>query len=139
MPFILAYGLEAVLPVEVTLHTHCLITFQRELINAALREALDLLPSIQGDDLLHKALYKLRIARLHDRTVKLHPIHVGDFVLHRTEAVACTGEQGKLTKNWEGLYKVIAQIQPSTYRLETADRTLVPQTWHSSNLRKYCH
>jgi len=40
----LAYGSEAILPVEVALHTYHLTTFKEELNNAALREALDLLP-----------------------------------------------------------------------------------------------
>jgi len=48
----LTYGSEAVLPVGVALHTHHLTTFQEQLNNAALREALDLLPSIRGDALL---------------------------------------------------------------------------------------
>ena len=70
-PFMLTYGSEAVLPVEVSLHTHCLTTFQEELNNAAVLEALDLLPSIRGDALLQEALYKRCIAYLYDRAVKL--------------------------------------------------------------------
>jgi len=35
-PFMLAYGLEAMLPTEVALHTHRLTTFQEELNNEAL-------------------------------------------------------------------------------------------------------
>jgi len=67
----LAYESEAFLPVEVALHTQSLTTFQEELKYATLREALDLLPAVRGDALLRAALYKLRIARLHDRAVKL--------------------------------------------------------------------
>ena len=37
--------------------------------NAALHEALDLLPSIHDDALIREALYKLHIARLHNRAV----------------------------------------------------------------------
>ena len=59
---------------EVVLHTHQLTTFQEELKNAVLREALGLLPSIRGDTLLREAFYKLRITRLHSRTVQLQPI-----------------------------------------------------------------
>jgi len=77
----LAYGSEAVLPVEVALHTYQLITFQEELNNAALQEALDLLPSIRADALLREALYKLHIACLHNRSVRLQRIDVGDFIL----------------------------------------------------------
>ena len=105
--------------------------------NTALLEALDLLPSIRGDALLRKALYKLRIVRLHDRTVKLHPINVEDFVLHRTEAVSRTIEHGKLMANREDPYKVTAQISLGTYRLETLEGTPIPRIWHNSNVRKY--
>jgi len=87
-PFMLTYGSEALLPVEVALHTQRLTTFQETLNNVALREALDLLPCVRGDTFLRQALYKLRVARLHDRVVKLHPINVGILVLRRTEAVA---------------------------------------------------
>jgi len=48
----LAYGSETILPVEVELHTQRMTTFQEELNNAALREALDLLPVIRRDTLL---------------------------------------------------------------------------------------
>jgi len=46
--FMLGHGSEVVQPVEVALHTHRLTTFQEKLNNAALREALDLLPSVRG-------------------------------------------------------------------------------------------
>ena len=98
-PFMLAYGLKAIVPIDVALYTHCLTTFQEELNNEALREALDLLPAIRGDACLQEALYKLHIARLHDRTVNLQPIQVGDFVLHYMEVVACASEHDKLTAN----------------------------------------
>lgn len=52
----LTYGSEVVLLVEVALHTHQLTTFQETSNNAALREALDLLPSVHGDSLLREAL-----------------------------------------------------------------------------------
>ena len=58
----LAYGSEAVLPVKVALQTHRLTTFQEALNNATLREALDL---------FREALYKPRIARLHNRVVRI--------------------------------------------------------------------
>ena len=89
-----AYGSEVVLSVEAALHTHWLTTFQEELNNASLREAPDLLPSIRNDALLREALYKLCITRLHNRAVRLQPIHVGDLVLRSMEAVARTGEHG---------------------------------------------
>jgi len=115
----LTYRSEAVLSVEVALHSHRLTTFQEELNSTAFREPLDLLPSVLGDNLLCEVLYKLRITCLHGRAIMLRPINVGDFVLHRTEAVARAGGHSKLTANWEGPYKVTAHIWPGTYCLQS--------------------
>jgi len=71
-------------------------------------------PSICDDAILWEALNKLYITRLHNRTVQMQPIQVGDLVLHRMEAVASAGEHGKLTANWEGPYKVASQVRPGT-------------------------
>jgi len=48
-PFMLAYGLEVVLPVEVALHTYRLTAFQESLNNSILGKELDFLPSVRGD------------------------------------------------------------------------------------------
>jgi len=82
------------------------MTFHEELNNKAFREALDLLPSIRGDASLREILYKLCIVGFHDRTTELHSIIIGDLVLRRTRAMACSVEHIKLTANWEGPYKV---------------------------------
>ena len=70
------------------LHTHRLTTSQEDINNVDIRGALDLLPFFWSDALLRETFDKLRVARLHDRTVKLHPIRVRDLVLHRTKVVA---------------------------------------------------
>ena len=67
----LTYSSEVVLPVEVALHTQRLKTFQETSNNAPLREALDLLPSVHDDSLRREALYKLRIAWLYNRAVRM--------------------------------------------------------------------
>ena len=80
--FMLTYGSEAIPPIKVDLHLHCVATFQEALNNLALREALDLLPSIRGDTYIREALYKLRTTCLHNQSVKEQPINVGELVLH---------------------------------------------------------
>ena len=67
----LAYRSEAILPVQLALRTHQLSTFQEELNNTTLREALNLLPSIRGDALFREELYKLCITCLNKRAVRL--------------------------------------------------------------------
>jgi len=87
-PFMLTYGSKAILPIEVALHTHRLTIFQETLNNVAMWQAFDSVPSVQGNALLHEALYKLCIARLYYRTIKFHPISVGSLVLWRTKVMA---------------------------------------------------
>ena len=53
-PFMLVYGSEAVLPVELAIRTHRTTTFQTAQNNLALREALDLLPLVRGDAYLRR-------------------------------------------------------------------------------------
>jgi len=48
-PCMLVYGSEAVLPVEVAIHTYRVVAFQATLNSQALREALDLLPLVRRD------------------------------------------------------------------------------------------
>jgi len=129
-PFMLAYGSEPIPPVEVTLYTHRLTTFQEELNNEALQEALNFLPSICGNALLQEALYKLCIARLYNRVVQLHLITTGDLVFRRMEVIACAGKHDKLTANWEGPYRVVAQVCPK----HITSRPLVALPYHEPGI-----
>ena len=72
-PFMLVYGSEAVLPVEIVVHTHRISTFQDNLNNQAFRDALDSLPIVRGDAYLREEIAKLQMARFHDRKVKKTP------------------------------------------------------------------
>jgi len=70
MTFLLTYDLEAMLLVEVTLYAHNLITFQETLNNAALWEALDLLPSVRANTYIQAPLYKVSTTELYSRSVR---------------------------------------------------------------------
>ena len=70
------------------LHTLRLTTLQETLNNKALREALDLLPSVEGNTSTREALYKLRTVRQYDWLVRVQLSTIGDLVLRRTGAVA---------------------------------------------------
>ncbi|KAJ8420521.1 hypothetical protein Cgig2_030502 [Carnegiea gigantea] len=81
-----------------------------------------------GDTFLREALYKLRVVHLHDRTVKLHPVRVTDLAVKGTEAVARSGEHGKLTANWEDPSKVVEQVRPGPYGFITPQGIPIPRT-----------
>lgn len=55
-----------------------------------------------------------------------------------TEAEASTPQQiGKLMPNWEGPYKVIDTPRIGTYKLQDLDGSVIKNTWHASQLRRY--
>jgi len=136
-PFMLVYGSEAVLPIELAIQTHRMTVFQTAQNNQALCEALDLLSLVRGDAYLREEVAKARMARFYNRRVKERPLAVGDLVLRKMEAIGKGASQGKLTPNWEGSYIIYEEVRPDTFRLQTLQGVEVPRAWHSQNLRRY--
>ena len=95
----LVYGSEAVLPIELSIRTHRVETFQTTQNNQALREALDLLSLVRGDAYLCEEVPKARMTQFYNRRVKEHPLTVGDLVLRKMEATRKAASQGKLIPN----------------------------------------
>ncbi|XP_010689071.2 uncharacterized protein LOC104902851 [Beta vulgaris subsp. vulgaris] len=124
-PFMIVYGSEDVLPIEVEEPTLRVMMYSEEANWAALRTALDLVPEVRGNALLRMQLYKLRMAREFNKIVARRPLKKGDLVLRKMEAVGRAKELGKLTPNWEGPYKIVEEVQNGTSRLEGMDALLL--------------
>ena len=60
----------------------------------------------------------------------------GDLVLHKAKVSKPT-EQGKLSPNWEGPYRVAETLRPGAYKLEYLERTTIPRMWNVDNLKMY--
>ena len=82
------------------------------------------------------AAYQQKVARYYDRRVKKKIFQPGDLVLRKAEVSKPT-EQGKLSPNREGLYRVTETLRPGAYKLEYLDGMVVPQTWNADNLKVY--
>ncbi|XP_057251730.1 uncharacterized protein LOC130591816 [Beta vulgaris subsp. vulgaris] len=105
-PFMLVYGSEAVLHIEIEEPTLRVLMYSEDANWAALRTALDLVLEVRGNALLRMQLYKLRMAREFNKRVARRPLKLGDLVLRKMEAVGRAKELGQLTPNWEGPYKI---------------------------------
>jgi len=119
------YGSEAVLPLEVIIHTHRVAAFQATLNNQALQEALDLLLLVRGDAYLCKEVAKDRMARFYNCKVKERPLAIGDLVVRKKEPIGKGAIKVKLTPNWEGPYLIREEVRPGTFRLQTLQGTNV--------------
>ena len=76
------------------------------------------------------------MAWYHNKKVKAKAFMMGNLVLRRAEISRPT-DQGKLSPNWEGLYKVTEVIRPNTYRLETLEGHQLTRPGNVQNLRAY--
>ena len=114
----LVYGAEAVLPIEMCEPTLRVMLYDENANWEMMKATLDFLPEVRGNALLRQELYKIRMTREYNKRVKHRPLKEGDLVLRKMAAIGRANEQGKMTPNWEGPYKIIEQIREGTFRLQ---------------------
>ncbi|KAK3007588.1 hypothetical protein RJ639_013333 [Escallonia herrerae] len=134
-PFNLAFGTEALIPVEIGLPSLRLLTYDPNMNDEALRCNLDLLDEQRDQAQLRLATYQQRVARYHDRRIRPRAFRIGDLVLRRVEALTPHDAIGKLSPNWEGPYRVTKYGGPGSYHFEHLDGKSIPRTWNATNLR----
>ncbi|KAK3017669.1 hypothetical protein RJ639_003986 [Escallonia herrerae] len=116
-PFLLCFGTEALLPVEVGLPTVRVLQFSEAENEENLRGNLDLLDDVRAQALDRVISTKQRVPKL--------------GVSDPKAAV------GKLSPNWERPYKISKVLRPGAYSLETLSGEAIPRTWNADNLRRY--
>ncbi|KAK3006537.1 hypothetical protein RJ639_015910 [Escallonia herrerae] len=120
-PFNLAFGTEALIPVEIGLPSFRLLTYDPNMNDEALRCNLDLLDEQRDQAQLRLTAYQQRVARYHDRRIRPLTFRIGDLVFHRVAASNPRDAIGKLSPNWEGPYRVTKYGGPGSYHLEHLD------------------
>ena len=133
----MVYGAEAVLPIELYELTLRVMLYDEDENWEAMELALDFLPEKRGFASLRHEIYRLQMERAYNKRVKRRPLKVGDFVLRKMESIGRANEQGKLTPNWDGPYRIREEVRDGTYRLETLEGRHLPRTWNVDNLKKY--
>ncbi|KAK3033998.1 hypothetical protein RJ639_033283 [Escallonia herrerae] len=125
-PFNLAFGTEALIPVEIGLPSLRLLTYDPNMNDEVLHCNLDLLDEQRDQAQLRLAAYQQRVARYHDRRIRPLAFRIRDLVLRRVEASNPRDAIGKLSPNWEGPYRVTKYGGPGSYHLEHLDRKSIP-------------
>ncbi|XP_074363998.1 uncharacterized protein LOC141704708 [Apium graveolens] len=116
-PFRMAYGTEALVPVEVELESYRTEVYNMETNNFRLRANVDLLEEEREAAHQRNMKYLLQPAQHYDSNIKKRSFGVGDLVLRELAALMPT-KQGKFQPNWEGPYKVTEVVRPGTFKLE---------------------
>ena len=120
-PFKLAYGSDAVIPTEVHMANHKVMTYQDKDNTEQLRLNLDLIDEVRMDAKHRTTKYKNLMARQYDAMVKPMRFNIGDLVLKKVSLATKNSAHGKLGPNWEGSYRIINCKRQGSYYLEALD------------------
>ncbi|XP_074351788.1 uncharacterized protein LOC141690930 [Apium graveolens] len=99
-PFRLAYGTDALVPVEVGLETYRTEIYEVEVNHFSIRARVDLLEEEREAAHQNNIKYLLQAAQYYNFGIKKRPFGIGDFVLREIYA-SIPMKQGKLQPNWE--------------------------------------
>ena len=137
IPFKLAYGSEAVIPAEVHMASHRVMSYQDKDNEEQLHLNLDLIDEVRTDAEHRAAKYKNLMARQYDAMVKPRHFNLGDLVLRKVSLATKNLAHGKLGPNWEGPYRVINFKMQESYYLEALDGRKLEHPWNVEHLKRY--
>ncbi|GKV05317.1 hypothetical protein SLEP1_g17345 [Rubroshorea leprosula] len=136
-PYHLAFGTEAIIPVEIGVPSLRISHFEPAQNERLLRENLNFLDEVREQSQLRTLAYKQRIANLYNKRVRPRNFRVGDLVLRKAGLTGFETRYGKLAPNWEGPYIVTEVPHPGAYILQDAEGKRVPRVWNVNNLKKF--
>lgn len=135
-PFQLAYGAEAVVPLEITHTSPRIKEFEPEVNEEGMRLALDLIDEVRDRANAKIVEHQKKASFYYNLRVKERFFREGDLVLRKAEASG-VGPKGKMAPNWEGPYLIKTVLGQGSYRLQNLDGEEFPRSWNASNLKAY--
>ena len=136
-PFALAFGTEAVAPVEVRLKSPRIELATMEHNDEALRLNLDLLDEKCEQVLRRTEDYQRKTTRYYNQKVKPRSYMPGDLVLKKLLPARKNLAHGKLGPNWEGPYIISRVIRQGNYKLQTKEGKILHHAWNAEHLKRF--
>ncbi|GKV50689.1 hypothetical protein SLEP1_g57387 [Rubroshorea leprosula] len=136
-PFSLAYGVEAVIPVEVELPSEGVGRHNGPHNEQLLRENLDLVEEVREMSRIRNMAHQSRVAKFYNKRVRARQFQVSNLVLRKAGLTNTYAHMGKLAPNWKGPYMVINIKRPGCYQLTDVQGRPLPFIWNVHNLRKF--
>ena len=136
-PFKLAFGTEAVIPVEVGMLSLRQTYYDDHSNDKGLKLAMDCLLEVKDDVAQRMAMYHQRMTKYHNQRVKLRRFNSRDMILRKISQATKDPTQGKLGPNLEGPYMVVCYSRKGSYYLEGMDGNPLPCPWKLEHLKKY--
>ncbi|GKV00548.1 hypothetical protein SLEP1_g13219 [Rubroshorea leprosula] len=136
-PYHLAFGTEAVIPVEIGVPSLRVTHFDEGRNGQLFRENLDLLAEVREEARLRTLVYKQKLANFYNKRVRPRTFKIGDLVLRKAGLTGFETRFGKLAPNWEGPYAVTEVPHPGASILQDVEGKRVPRVWNVNNLKKF--
>ena len=136
-PFALAFGTEAVAPVEVGIKSPRVELASEEQNDEALRLNLELLDERREQVQQRTKEYQRKTARYYNKRVKPRSYVPGDLVLKKLLPARKNPAHGKLGPNWEGPYIISQVVRPGNYELQTEEGKVLQHTWNAEHLKRF--
>ncbi|PON57324.1 Ribonuclease H-like domain containing protein, partial [Parasponia andersonii] len=136
-PFSLAYGYEAMIPVESGTGSLRRSVYEQNQNDVLLRIELDLLEERREQSQLRIASYQQCTARHYNSKVRSRHFEVGDLVLRRVLPNNKEHGAGIFAPSWEGPYVIDNVIRPGTYNLASIGGQKIEHAWNVEQLRRY--
>ncbi|KAJ8616751.1 hypothetical protein MRB53_036123 [Persea americana] len=134
-PFSLAYGMEAVIPLEVGLPTLRLELYDQGLNDLNVARELDFAEERKETAAIRLAAYQQQLARGYNQKVRARRFAVGELVLKKTLPGDRNPNEGKLAPNWQGPYKVLSTAGRAAYRLKDMEGKELSRPWNTMHLK----
>ncbi|XP_058185769.1 uncharacterized protein LOC131302993 [Rhododendron vialii] len=125
-PFSLAFGMEAVIPLQVGLPTMRIKNFDELVNNNSIASDLDLVEEEYENTRIKLASYQQEVAKGYNRSVYLRSLKVVE-----------KSKKTKLMPNWEGPFRILKHLSSGNYKLEKLDGSPIAKTWNANNLKKF--
>jgi hypothetical protein len=124
-PFFMVYGVEAVLPPEVTMGTLCVKTYNKATQDQLRREDIDLVDERRWQSAIKNARYRQTLRCYHQWFMRSRELQVDDLVLRR---VLNQEGMNKLSHYWKGPFRVTQVCQPRCICLAMEEGEPVPRS-----------
>ena len=105
-PFLMSYGAEAVIPLEIGFPTLRTQSFNPSDNDELLERSLDLIEEKRESAMVQLTYYQHKLKQDYDAKVKLRPLEPRDLVLRKVLGSVKNPVWGKLWPNWEGPYRI---------------------------------
>ncbi|XP_034219089.1 uncharacterized protein LOC117630490 [Prunus dulcis] len=136
-PFSMAFGSEAVVPVEIGEPSYRTEAFAPKENEEAMSLSLDLLEEHRAQANLRNEAYKQRVSRYYDSRVRPRSFRIGDWVMRKVSLATKDTTEGNLGPSWEGPYEVIGILRSGTYRLRGSNGKALGHPWNVEHLKYY--